>query len=476
MKIRSLIATKVHGYLPIRINFHEDCTFLIGLNGAGKTSALRLLTAMMTPSLEELASIDFEYAEVKVTHGEKTLNIIAKKHSGEMTLSLSDVADELKLTAAHLQFLVDSKYREVGLSPIKELIQANLVYKILRSLPTPIFLGIERRTAWSANAEELDDRQNRSAINRWISVDYPGSHLNVGLGGFGEVNQLVRSKVAEIRAAQVKLDDALRIKFFTKAFEYKPTKMFDGKVQLPSREDLSKYRSQLGTIERVAENLKLPAPEMTATLTQFFDQMSRVVSTMETQMNARRPVIKTRGPLGRKKWENPPVRTSEPIPDKDFVEWLVNSPQADRVIDSLELFNSHEQERIKLNAPINGFLDLLNGFFSQTNKIVEISDTGNLVIYQKLKNSPRTLSALASGERQLLNIIGHLILNPDLINSGVFMVDEPELSLHIAWQERFVDAITAANPKIQFIMATHSPAIVLDRDEKCIESLNNFDL
>ncbi len=86
------------------------------------------------------------------------------------------------------------------------------------------------------------------------------------------------------------------------------------------------------------------------------------------------------------------------------------------------------------------------------------------------------LSALASGERQLLNMIGHLILNPDLRQSGVFMIDEPELSLHIAWQERFVDAITAANPNIQFIMATHSPAIVLDRDEKCVESLNNFQL
>ncbi|MCZ8092294.1 MAG: AAA family ATPase [Acidovorax sp.] len=475
MKIRSLIATKVHGYLPISIKFHEDCTFLIGLNGAGKTSALRLLTAMITPSLEELASIDFERAEVQVTDGEYTLNITAEKQSGEMTLSLSNFSEPLHLTAAHLQFLVDSKYREEGHSPIKELIQANAVYKLLRSLPTPIFLGIERRTAWSANAEEIDARKSRALIKNWLSSDYYQSRAQVGLGGFGEVNQLVRSKVAEIRAAQVKLDDELRIKFFTKAFEYKPTKVFDGKLQLPSRDDLLKYRSQLGTIERVAENLKLPAPEMTATLTQFFDQMSRVVSTLENQMNGKQQIV-NRGPVGKNKWEKPPNRPVEQLPDKDFVEWLVNSPQADRVIDSLELFNSHEQQRSELNAPINNFLKLLNSFFKQTKKEIEISDTGNLVIFQTLEHGPRMLSALASGERQLLNMIGHLILNPDLMESGIFMVDEPELSLHIAWQERFVDAVTAANPNIQFIMATHSPAIVLDRDEKCIESLNNFNL
>ena len=475
MKIRSLIATEVHGYLPISILFYDDCTFLIGLNGAGKTSALRLLTAMITPNLEELASIDFHRAEVQVAEGENTLNIIAEKHHGEMTLSLSNFTEPLHLTAAHLQFLVDSRYREEGHSPIKDLIQSNSTYKLLRSLPTPIFLGIERRTAWSTNAEELENRKARTAMKNWF-LDYPQTRGSVGLGGFGEVNKLVQNKVAEIRAAQVKLDDELRIKFFTKAFEYKPSKVFDGKLQLPSREDLVKYRSQLGTIERVAEKLKLPAPEMTATLSQFFDQMSRVVSALEMQMNAKRISATGRGPASKNKWEQPPNRANEQLPDKDFVEWLVNSPQAERVIDSLELFNSHEQRRSELNAPINNFLDLLNSFFSQTNKEVEISDTGNIVISQSLTQGSRMLSALASGERQLLNMIGHLILNPDLRQSGVFMIDEPELSLHIAWQERFVDAITAANPNIQFIMATHSPAIVLDRDEKCVESLNNFQL
>jgi predicted ATP-binding protein involved in virulence len=68
-------------------------------------------------------------------------------------------------------------------------------------------------------------------------------------------------------------------------------------------------------------------------------------------------------------------------------------------------------------------------------------------------------------------MLGHLALNPDLAHSGVFIVDEPELSLHIDWQEKFIDAILAANPSVQFILATHSPAIILDRDDKCIDAM-----
>lgn len=64
-------------------------------------------------------------------------------------------------------------------------------------------------------------------------------------------------------------------------------------------------------------------------------------------------------------------------------------------------------------------------------------------------------------------MLAHLSLNPSLAGSGVFIVDEPELSLHIAWQEKFVDAIREANPKVQLILATHSPAIILDRDDAC---------
>lgn len=41
-------------------------------------------------------------------------------------------------------------------------------------------------------------------------------------------------------------------------------------------------------------------------------------------------------------------------------------------------------------------------------------------------------------------------------------MDEPEVSLHLSWQEKIIDAITNINPEIQIIAVTHSPGIVMN--------------
>jgi len=103
----------------------------------------------------------------------------------------------------------------------------------------------------------------------------------------------------------------------------------------------------------------------------------------------------------------------------------------------------------------------------QTRKRVSVSNRGQLTVVLEGYEGARPISALSSGERQLLVMLAHLSLNSSLAGSGVFIVDEPELSLHIDWQEKFVDAIREANPNVQLILATHSPAIILDRVEAC---------
>jgi predicted ATP-binding protein involved in virulence len=97
--------------------------------------------------------------------------------------------------------------------------------------------------------------------------------------------------------------------------------------------------------------------------------------------------------------------------------------------------------------------------------VVSVSSAGELTVAVLETLPSRSIGALSSGERQLVVMLGHLSLNPLLAGSGVFIVDEPELSLHIDWQEKFVDAVQRANPNVQYILATHSPAIILERVE-----------
>ena len=44
----------------------------------------------------------------------------------------------------------------------------------------------------------------------------------------------------------------------------------------------------------------------------------------------------------------------------------------------------------------------------------------------------------------------------------VLFMDEPEVSLHIDWQQRLIDLILELNPNVQIILTTHSPAVIMN--------------
>lgn len=77
------------------------------------------------------------------------------------------------------------------------------------------------------------------------------------------------------------------------------------------------------------------------------------------------------------------------------------------------------------------------------------------------------MEALSSGEKQILIIFANSILRSS--RGKVFIIDEPELSLHLSWQERFIDDIKKLKTGSQFIFATHSPEIIAGYEDRCME-------
>ena len=54
-------------------------------------------------------------------------------------------------------------------------------------------------------------------------------------------------------------------------------------------------------------------------------------------------------------------------------------------------------------------------------------------------------------------------------DDAIFIVDEPEASLHLDWQSKYVKSILEINRNIQMIFATHSPEIIGKYSNKAIE-------
>ena len=70
------------------------------------------------------------------------------------------------------------------------------------------------------------------------------------------------------------------------------------------------------------------------------------------------------------------------------------------------------------------------------------------------------LSDLSAGEKQLLYLLLTVFLMDE--KPSILLLDEPELSLHITWQEKLLDALRKLNPACQIIMTTHSPSIFVN--------------
>ena len=81
---------------------------------------------------------------------------------------------------------------------------------------------------------------------------------------------------------------------------------------------------------------------------------------------------------------------------------------------------------------------------------------------------PLLLSSLSSGEQQ------ELVLHYDLLfgvpSNTIVLIDEPELSLHVAWQKKFLPDLLKIVRLSNFdaLVATHSPYIVGDRTDLMI--------
>ena len=70
---------------------------------------------------------------------------------------------------------------------------------------------------------------------------------------------------------------------------------------------------------------------------------------------------------------------------------------------------------------------------------------------------------LSSGEKQIISILARMILEPT--KKYLVLIDEPELSLSIEWQKRFLLDIVKGQSCHQLIAITHSP-FIFDNDLK----------
>lgn len=119
----------------------------------------------------------------------------------------------------------------------------------------------------------------------------------------------------------------------------------------------------------------------------------------------------------------------------------------------VEDINAIEQRIEQSKISRNRLEQLIRDMFSGNKKMV-FKDTG--INVETDQGQDISLASLSSGEKQILWIF-ILIL---LAEENTLLIDEPEISMHVDWQEKLLSGMQQLNSKAQIIAATHSPGIM----------------
>lgn len=95
MKLIYFKGRGIRGYMNHEIHFKESVTFLVGINGSGKTSILKLINGLTKPSYKTLESIEYSYIELSLIHDTRSFIISSTKTKDELSIKCDHVGTNI---------------------------------------------------------------------------------------------------------------------------------------------------------------------------------------------------------------------------------------------------------------------------------------------------------------------------------------------------------------------------------------------
>ena len=387
--------------LNAKCSFNDDVNIIIGRNGTGKTTFMNILNSILSVDLEGINNNDFEAAEIKLKDGRKTKTIkVTKKDSETSPFTIIEYQVSIKKYPLRV---VNSEDRRLSASYRRRAVEESEELRdILEKLVSLSSLSVYRLR----NGEDLEirDKYGLRSIN---PIDFRLGQLLQNLTKYQldlsqrarEIaNNLQKDVLASILYSQEDLDDVY-------AFDFEKER---------EKNNLISAYSQLNAMD---QNVR--------------KRISYHVDNIE----------KTFFEIRNSKGNDSPLNV-------DFRSLEAHRKTQKIIKMSLQSKSLTE----KIFSPIELFLDTLKEFIIDK----EFSFVaGELTI----KNTSGEIKPeyLSSGEKQLLILFIETLLQRQ--QQYVFLTDEPELSLHIAWQRKIIPAIKRLNPNAQVIAATHSPEV-----------------
>jgi predicted ATPase len=442
-KITRFTITKLHGYKNVDLHFTDNTLILVGENGAGKTTVLNLFYYLLSGQWSSMVKYSFE--EITITIGNKPYK-----------LRSADIYKQIRLLGPALNRLLPQRIRQRIVSLTEQTPGSLVITPELemfcheQGIPLNLMLRdmeLAYRDPSNKNTQPL--RQALDSITKSLDAQV------LFLPTYRRIEQ-------ELDLILKRLDDR----------------------ELSHRRDLLTSRRDNRTyVELVEFGMKDVDSAINSTLSQLntfaresldnltFGYLRDIVEEQYTQVDLN--AIKG---ASDETIDNVLNRIQEHIlssPNKQHLRHIIGGVKAGAAQNEHAMVICHyftklmefQKELEKKESQMTSFCRVCNEYLVDKKFLYDLSKFTFTIRPADETKSDREvkLSQLSSGEKQIVSLFSHLYLSGE--NKYFVLIDEPELSLSVPWQRKFLVDIRSASFCVGLVAVTHSP-FIYDNDLK----------
>lgn len=423
--LKELKIKQLFGQFDYNINLNDTgITIITGPNGFGKSTILKIIEAIVEKDLYEISQFPFKLLEAILTNG--------------LTLKIENGLDQIIVNGVILKI------------PNKRVLE-NLEKR--RELPFIERIGardyIDLRDNKLITYEEVRDirlqyERERDITDRLIYLCVDSAKRNKGSQGiYKDLNQFVINFKKELGT----------IKFI------KEQRLLRKEIE---EEEGYYSRKREVAIEVINEIPKKIKDEIKNVVLRYSEVSSQLDSTFPKRLFNTQEGISQKDYL---EFLGDVIKKQEKIQDYKLLNDLrySSTEYADSYAQALQVYIKDTKQKLEVFDDIVTRLDLFTEIVNKKlnyKKVVVSNEKGLIVLRED--GSELETSKLSSGEQQIIVLYYELIFG--VKDKLMLLIDEPEISLHVAWQRElmqdFHKIINLKNGNLNLLIATHAPQVI----------------
>lgn len=449
MYIQSMQVYKLHKVYNYDIQFNEDITILYGENGSGKTTILSILESILTANIWQLFQYDFSSVILK---GNEKITIevfrgIDRENGLYLDIKIIDNSKAKTTSDKIFQNVISSvtphEYAQREIE--KEIHSVYPVIEKLDDLFNDLYLPVNRLSSSAVNLrnpyknhQNIYDNDIDNSLE--IAIDLISREIRIIESRKNRYNQQFKNEIL-LSTLDVVDEKPLNLLLSSDVVDLNKVNELQNKY-VKMLENLE-IKGTSNNIESFFENYKKNLPSILAYISEWMKSNDSTLIKNENQI--------------------------------DLMKFFLEASEIIRMKKTLPIAENLEKRLSDISLKINTFVNIVNSYFedSMERKEIMFDTLGRPYFKIDGRSDKIPLTHLSSGEKQIIILFANLVLTKKYSGKklfrDIFIADEPEISLHMLWQMKLIPNMLKSRKKLQIILATHSPEIVGEYENKMFE-------